>query len=319
MEKLDVKAMIESVISDLVSNQPLSVIFLKVQAISFYLDNQEFREWFENENRGYADLDKIPEYRIYGTSVRANIMTFGGFWRDYTIPVDQIKDDFVRNWLNKIKLNDSISSIESSLENSTEQGVFVRHLPGVVFSEINKILQQGCHVEDAWQEISRTAFVNTIAAVKSKLLEFFLKLDKEFKNEINFDVMSEKKVIERIANQTINAGVVNLGNHSTINANESTIVGGQNNSVVINNEIKGEIEKVVAQIKEVAESLEDEKEEMLNELARIITQLDKPAPKAGIITSAFQTINGILMGVAGNAATPVVIDGIKHVLSLIGG
>ncbi|MDP4268962.1 MAG: hypothetical protein Q8909_02425 [Bacteroidota bacterium] len=319
MEKLDVKAMIESVISDLVYNQPLSIIFLKVQAISFYLDNEEFREWFENENRGYTDLNKVPEYRIYGASVRANIMTFGGLWRNYTIPVDQIKDDFVRNWLNKIKLNDSISSIESSLENSTEHGVFVKHLPGVVFSEINKILQQGCHVEDAWQEISRTAFVNTVAAVKSKLLEFFLKLDKEFKNEINFDIMSEKKAIERIANQTINAGVVNLGSHSTVNANDSTIVGGQNNSVVINNETKGEIEKVVAQIKEVAESFEDEKEDVLNELARIITQLNKQAPKTNIITSALQTINGILMGVAGNMATPVVVEGINRVLRLIGG
>ena len=160
--------------------------------------------------------------------------------------------------------------------------------------------------------------MNILYAVKNKLLQFFLELDKEFKNEINFDVMSEKKVVERIANQTINAGVVNLGSHSTVNANDSTIIGGQNNTVVINKELKGEIEKVVAQIKEVAESFEDEKEEVLNELARIITQLDKPAPKTNIITSALQTINGILMGVAGNMATPLVIEGINHVLSLIG-
>ena len=87
--------------------------------------------------------------------------------------------------------------------------------------------------------------------------------------------------------------------------------------MVINIELKGEIEKVVAQIKEVAESFEDEKEEVLNELARIITQLDKPTPKTNIITSALQTINGILMGVAGNMVTPGVIEGIKHVLGLI--
>jgi hypothetical protein len=304
--------MIESVISDLVNNQSLSVIFLKVQAISFYLDNQEFSEWFENENKGYTDLEKIPEYRIYGTSVHANIMTFRGLWKNYNIPVDQIKDEFVKKWLMKVKLNDSISSIESLLENAQNKGYFIKHLPGVAYSEINKILESGCQVEGAWQEISRTAFVNTVAAVKSKLLEFFMKLDKEFKKEINFDVMSEKKVVERIASQTINAGVVNLGSHSTVNANESTIIGGQNNSIVINNE------SLVAQIKEVAESFEDEKDEVLNELARIITQLDKPTPKTSIISSALQTINGILMGVAGNIATPVVMEGIKHVLSLIG-
>lgn len=316
MEKLDVKALIENVISDLVSNQPLSVTFLKVQAISFYLDNQEFQDWFENENNGYKDLDKIPEYRIYGTTVHANVMTFGALWKDYNIPVDQIKDNFVKKWLSEIKLNDSISSIESSLENSTNQGVFIRQLPGVVFSEINKILQQGCHIEDAWQVISRTAFVNTVSSVKSKLLEFFLKLDKEFKNEINFDVMHNKKEVDKIVTQTINAGIVNMGEGS-ISVNESTAIGGQNNAVTINNDTKEEIKKIVEQIQEISDSFEDEKDELLNELARILIQLDKPNPKKNIITSAIETINGILLGVAGNAATPVVVEGIQRILKML--
>ncbi len=154
---------------------------------------------------------------------------------------------------------------------------------------------------------------------KSTLLDIFMELnDTIFDDEIDFDVMAKRTDIEKIVNQTINAGIVNMGN-GTISANDSTNIGGQNNSVVINSEVKGEIEKVVAQIKEVTESFEDEKEEVLNELARIITQLDKPAPKTNIIASALQTINGILMGVAGNMATPVVIEGIKNVLKLIGG
>lgn len=318
MKKLDIKALIENVISDLVSNQPLSVIFLKVQAISFYLDNQEFQDWFENENNGYKDLDKIPEYRIYSTAVYANVMTFGALWKDYNIPVDQIKDNFVKRWLSEIKLYDSISSIESSLENSTNQGVFIRQLPGVVFSEINKILQQGCHIEDAWQVISRTAFVNTVSSVKSKLLEFFLKLDKEFKNEINFDIMHNKKEVDKIVTQTINAGIVNMGEGS-ISVKESTAIGGQNNVVTINNDTKEEIKKIVEQIQEISDSFEDEKEEVLNELTRIVTQLGKSEPKTNIITSALQTINGLLMGVTGNLATPVVIDGIQKVLRMIGG
>ena len=316
MKKLDIKALIENVISDLVSNQPLSVIFLKVQAISFYLDNQEFQDWFENENNGYKDLDKIPEYRIYSTTVHANVMTFGGLWKDYNIPVDQIKDNFVKKWLSEIKLNDSISSIESSLENSTNQGVFIRHLPGVAFSEINKILQQGCHIEDAWQEISRTAFVNTVSSVKSKLLEFFLKLDKEFKNEINFDVMHNKKEVDKIVTQTINAGVVNMGEGS-ISLSESTTIGGQNNTVTINSNTKTELKSLISLIQDFSNSLEEEKDEVLNELARIATQLDKPNPKTNIIASALQTINGILLGVASNAATPVVVEGIHRVLKML--
>jgi len=318
MEKLDVKAMIESVISDLFENQPLSTIFLKVQAISFFLENEQFTEWFRNENDGYENEKTIPKYRITSAAVFANVTTHGGMWKSYHIPVDQIKDDIVKEWLLNVNLNDSISELESLLENTTNEGAFKRNIPGFIYPQIQNILQPGCSVEEAWQEIQRSAIKFVISSVKSKLLQFFLELDKEFKNEINFDIMSDKKVVEKIVNQTINAGIVNMGN-GTISANDSTNIGGQNNSVVINNEVKGEIEMVVAQIKEVAKSFEDEKEEVLNELARIITQLDKPEPKTNIITSALQSINGILMGVAGNMATPKVIEGISHVIKMIGG
>ncbi len=317
MLQLDVKSMIESVISDLIENQPLSTIFLKVQAISFFLDNEQFTEWFKNENSGYDNAENVPAYRNTSATVYANVATYGGMWQNAHIPIEHITDNFVREWLSHVKLNDSIPEIEALLENTSNEGAFKRHLPAVAYSEIQKVLSYGNTIQDAWQEIQRSAMMNILYTVKNKLLQFFLELDKEFKNEINFDVMSEKKVVEKIANQTINAGVVNLGSHSIVNANASTIIGGQNNSVMISNEVKGEIEKLVAQIKEVAESFEDEKEEVLNELARIITQLDKPVPKTNIITSALQTINGILMGVAGNMATPVVVEGINHVLSLI--
>jgi len=318
MEKLDVKAMIESVISDLFDNQPLSTIFLKVQAISFFLENEQFTKWFKNENNGYANDETVPDYRNTGATVYANVATYGGMWQNIHIPIEQIKDNFVREWLSHVKLNDSIPEIEALLENTSNEGAFKRHVPAVAFSEIQKVLSPGYTIQDAWQEIQRSAMMNILYLVKNRLLQFFLELDREFNNEINFDVMLNKKEVEKIVNQTINANIINMGN-GTVSANDSTNIGGQNNTLVINNEQKAEIEKVVAQIKEVAETFEDEKEEVLNELARIITQLDKPTPKTSIIANALHTINGILMGVAGNMATPVVVEGIKHVLSLIGG
>ena len=42
MEKLNVKALIESVVQDLIENQPLTSILLKVQAIAHYLHNEQF-------------------------------------------------------------------------------------------------------------------------------------------------------------------------------------------------------------------------------------------------------------------------------------
>ena len=74
MEKLNVKALIESVVQDLIENQPLTSILLKVQAIAHYLHNEQFSLWLKNETKGdYQKVDELPDYRKSTCEIFANI------------------------------------------------------------------------------------------------------------------------------------------------------------------------------------------------------------------------------------------------------
>jgi len=321
MEKLSVKGMIESILIDLADNRPVDSYALKIQMVSKMLKNINLSSWIDKELNGYKNIEDLPEYRIVRTRVIANLIIDHGFksatLKNHEMPLYHLGVESAKKMCT-LYLRDSIIVLNNFTKNEANEGEIIYPITEYERYQLNRIYENS-NILGAYKPISIAIVEIIIHKFKSTLLDIFMELnDTIFNDEIDFDIMAKRNEIEKIVNQTINAGIVNMGNGS-INANESTNIGGQNNTVVINNEVKCEIEKVVAQIKEIAQSFEDEKDEVLNELARIITQLDKPTPKISIITSALQTINGILMGVAGNMATPVVVEGIKHVLSLIGG
>lgn len=313
MEKLSVRGMIESILQDMAENRSVDSYVLKIQMVSKMLRNEKLSSWIDKELNGYEDIKELPPYRVLKTQIIANLIIDHGIncatFTNHEMPLYALGTEKADE-LSILYIKDSIIKLCKLTE-----------LKGYSLNDYEKYwlstIYEHSNILSAYKSVSLPNIDIIIHKFKSTLLDIFMELnDTLFNDEIDFDLMTKRNDIEKIVNQTINAGIVNMGN-GTISANESTNIGGQNNSVVINNEMKGEIEKVVAQIKEVAESFEDEKEEVLNELARIITQLDKPTPKTSIISSALETINGMLIGVAGNMATPVVIEGIKHVLGLI--
>lgn len=314
MEKLSVRGMIESILLDMAENRPVDSYVLKTQMVSKMLKNEKLSSWIDKEINGYEDINELPSYRVLKTQIIANLIIDHGIkaakFTNHEMPLYVLGTEKADE-LSTLYIKDSIVKLGK-----------LTKLKGYSLTDYEKYwlstIYEHSNILSAYKPVSLPNIDIIIHKFKSKLLDIFMELnDTIFNAEIDFDIMAKRAEIEKIVNQTINAGIVNMGN-GHVNANDSTNIGGQNNSVVINNEVKGEIKKVVTQIKEVAETFEDEKEEVLNELARIITQLDKPAPKTNIITSALQTINGILMGVAGNLATAPVMEGIKHVLSLIG-
>jgi hypothetical protein len=285
------------------------------------LKNEKLTSWVDKELNGYKNIEDLPEYRIVRTRVIANLIIDHGFksatLKNHEMPLYHLGVEIAKK-MYTLYLRDSIIVLNNLTSNEANEGEIIYPITEFERYQLNRIYENS-NILGAHKPISVAVVDIIIHKFKSTLLDIFMELnDTIFNDEIDFDIMAKRNEIEKIVNQTINAGIVNMGN-GTVSANDSTNIGGQNNTVAINNEQKGEIEKLVVQIKEIAESFEDEKEEVLNELARIITQLDKPAPKISIISSAFQTINGILMGVAANAATPGVMVGIKHVLKLIGG
>jgi len=295
---------------------------LKLQVIVHILKNEKLKNWVEYELHGYPDKRTLPEYRIIPGVVYGDMEQHRGFQGSYRIsnfilPTSHINDDHLLDILRTFRCKDSISKIEE-IANNDEQEINVT-LPDFCIPYLQRGLETNCYLNQISQHIQKFDLKNIVDQVKSSLLQFLLEINDELNLDIEFTAMENMEKIEKAINNTIYAGVVATGENATINANESNIVGGQNNSVTINETVKKKIEDLVAQIVEISDTFSEEKEEVLNELARITTQLKKSTPKTDIISSSFQTINNILTGVAGNLTTPVVVDGIKHMMKLIGG
>jgi hypothetical protein len=135
--------------------------------------------------------------------------------------------------------------------------------------------------------------------------------------------LAEQKEIYKIIpvmntlTQNINAGFAITGDNANINTENSTVVGGQNNTVSLSNDLRKEIEDVVQQIMAIVNVLSDEQEEIIAELQRINAQMNKNQPKRTIISSAFQTIHSVLCGVAGNLVTPFVLGEIQTIVKML--
>ncbi|MDR3047413.1 MAG: hypothetical protein LBU51_07360 [Bacteroidales bacterium] len=147
----------------------------------------------------------------------------------------------------------------------------------------------------------------------TRQLQYWLAEQKEIYKTIIPVAMTDKNFI-----QTINAGIVTTGKDSVIQANNSNVIGGQNNTVSLSDDMRKAIEEIIPQITAIANVLSDEQEEITAELARINTQLNRSHPKANIMASAFQTIHSVLCSVTGNVVTPFVMDKIQTIIKIFG-
>jgi hypothetical protein len=316
MEKLSVKGMIESVIDDLANNEPINNYMLKLQFIASYLKNGSFTHWLKEETDGYEAKDKVPAYRILKAQVKANLIIERGFNKfqisDHVMPLYPLGKELAEE-ISTVYLRESVIALAKLL---ASDGNIAYSITDYEKFKLSKVYQN-CTILSAHKPLQKSDIELVIHKFKSALLEIFLEFnDAIFNDEIDFDIMAKKKEINKIVNQTINTGVYVENGTTTIS--DSTIIGGQNNLVTVSNEIKSKIEKLLPQIEEIANKLSDEQDEILNEINRIKTQLDKEKPKINILTSALQTINGILISVTGNVVTPSVMNSIQFILQMLG-
>jgi len=305
MKRIKMKGLIESCIDDLINNRPLSTIFLKVQTVSFYLKNHQFEKWFNNEKNGYPSAKDLPDYRKTGCQVFGDINNpYKGIYTNYHIPVDQIKNEVIRGFLINCSFCESIIEIEN-ISLSKEDGSIRKYIPAMAYGEIQKMFFTGHYVEAAWQTVSRSTLVKIVESVKSKLLQFFLEMNEQFNNDINFDIMAKKKEIDRIINQTIYTGVY-LADNSTANILDTTLVGGKGNNVQISQSVKTELEDITSRIEDLANEIDDDRTDIADAILSIREELGNKMPRSRFLKTAFNSLKSIGTEVVANKIAPLI-------------
>lgn len=307
---IDLKKQIESIIEDLVNDSSISRILLKAQTIAFSIKNETFSQWVKAEQNGYKDFKSVPEYRKVKCGVKANIsIPFRGIITNMTVPVDAIEDKRIQEMLSHIIFMEPITQIEE-IGKANNKNSLRMNVPAFTYGTINEFFPHG-NIEDAWKYTNPSSALSIVSIVKSKLLDFFLNIEKEIDINVNFNVMANREKIQTIMNQTIKAGVVNTGNGS-ISIRQSEIVGG-NKTTDIPNEICERIKSLLKQIETLENRIDDDEQDIAQYIFEIKEELESKMPKPAIIKRTLRALKTLE-----TVATEKVIEhGLDQIISLL--
>lgn len=283
---MEIKLIVESAISSLCSNCSIETTMLKAQSIAYLLKDETFIWWVNCEQNGYSDEDKLPSYRIVGCQVKVDIsQPFVRIVKNYSFPPGILGkyDDrlFHMNIFNPITEIERFSASDGQL--NTE--VFA-----AIYPEMNKYINGS--ILNARQIISPANLTSIITNVKSRLLNFFLKLNDELNMNIDLTKLENKKKLLNIMNQTIYAGVVNTGSGS-IDIKKSNIVEGTDNKLIINENLKELILNLLEDIKYVNFTSIDDNQDAKVSIDTIQSEIEKENYNPGNICRALKVLKAI--------------------------
>ena len=198
--------------------------------------------------------------------------------------------------------NNPISEIENLCQSSNDDSATVQTKVHVYAYQFMAPYING-DIQDAFQYVTKASVSQIIVAVKSLLIDFFLKVSNEEDIDFNTFVKNNPSMSGNI---TINAGVVNTGS-GTVNAQGSTNVVGDNNTITP--ESKQELLRILTEIDKIAVPLNSCD---YNEVSQEIkNELEKEAPAKNLLKRCFQAIPSIITGIG----TGVVANGLSPLIS----
>jgi len=297
------KNLVDRIIQDLGEDKPIKGILLKAQIVASKLNNNDFKTWIENEQNGYPDASNLPDYRVLNAIVKADLsITFSGYVRNYTIPAGIYDDPIIEECICKVRITHSLQEIETIYENK-KGGNVSTNLPAMAYTEVNKYVSG--NVEQLKQEFSVASLIHIVDIFKSKLLSFFLDIEKEMNVGINFSKIEEQqdKITQIMNTYYINSAIANTGAGSV---SAGDIRDNTSLQIISDSEQKEKFLSLVSQLKEEANSLNNSD---LTETIDLITEeCNKPSWAKRTLRVALNAVQGIATGIAANQLTPIVTN-----------
>lgn len=294
------KDIINNIIKDLGEDKPIKGILLKAQIVASKLDNKEFGEWIHNEQNGYPNAKNIPEYRVLNAIVKANIsVPYMGIYTNYTIPEGIFDNDIINDRLYHVRITQSLSEIEN-LCKENKNGILTSICSAIAYPEVNKHVRG--NAEKVWQEFSASSCLGIVDSFKSKLLSFFLELDRKIDAGVDFSKIEGQNTINQIMNNYyINSVVANTGNGNVSTGNIS-----DNASILLisDEEQKAKIQELISKL--VSEAKKIDNEDLQMAVDTISEECKKPSWAKKTLKLGLNAVQGIATGIAANQLTPIV-------------
>lgn len=263
----------------------LGSVLLKLRLLAARLGSNVLEEWVKHESEGYPRDAEVPSYRVIGVSYKGMFSgPFGSGIKNAPIPPYLIEKFAGKSWTH-YEIRESIAAVDELVKSSVERGSL-----GIDASNLILLLQgeiyEGYACNDISGSISRIALSEIQQAVRSRILELTLELEKSIPAAAHVTFGAPK-------NQEANSDRVQQISQQIIYGNVTTAVAGGHGSTISVSVGLGDTQSLIeylsksgmpkADATEIAEIMEKEKpisnEEPFGEKAKnwIASNLKKAA------------------------------------------
>lgn len=239
----------------------LGSVLLKLRLLAARLGSNVLEEWVKHESEGYPKDAEVPFYRVIGVSYKGTFSgPFGSGIKNAPIPSYLIEKFAGKNWTN-YEIRESIAGVDDFVKSSTDGGSLVIDASNLILLLQGKIYTRyACN--DISGTISRTALSEIQQAVRSRILELTLELEKSIPAAALVTFGAPKA-------QDTNSDKVQQISQQIIYGNVTTAVAGAHGSTINLSINKGDTKSLIEYLEkfgipkddatEIAEIMETEK------------------------------------------------------------
>ncbi len=176
-------------IIELLSDQKSSLqgALLKAQVLAHKLANQELATWVEHELRGYPEDSAIPKYRLEHLSLFGHVTNGVHHYQSQTLPTIHLSD-LIKKRLTQREVRESVSTLENWLDSDK----LAITIPAEACQYLSEPFADGYFVQQAWGKFSVGAIDQMLVQIRSRLLEFCLRIAEDFPAELTNNEIREK-------------------------------------------------------------------------------------------------------------------------------
>jgi hypothetical protein len=160
------------------NQQPLTVLLRQCIVLAYEIKNLQLKVWANDELNGYADPNKVPEYRIISTGVTG--LFVGPGWAKYEQGIPSVAlEEQHRKWAEVVEIAESVGALEHMLTSGkgSSQIRFGWNSNLVLFYQ--KTLNPGWQLFSAHQDVSKSAVAGLLDTIRTRVLNMALELKAE--------------------------------------------------------------------------------------------------------------------------------------------
>jgi hypothetical protein len=295
------------------------------------LDNALLWEWADQELNGYSEDVPLPAYRA-----PRSVPVFGDFSdgsyqaRNVPISVTQLKAEYrdaASKGLFRVSFPGPIATYEDALRHDAVQFQQPWDHDSVLL--VQPTVYEGMHCIAAWRVLSRDMFVRIVDAVRNRLLDLVLELERQIPGAGDVpssSLAASTEQLNQIVQNTIYAERLTMTDQSiNVHGTAGNIAGGQGNLVQQGNpqilqqgaDLASLLPALRAAVQDLGNHLPQDQVEAAGELVDSLEEeAERPQLRQGRIRGLLQGLTGI--AAAAGPAAAAVIDAVQRIGHALG-